>query len=106
MDETATALVRTELRREQAEARRNIHRGVWLIAFVPTIAFAATLSAFLIGPFAAFLALLAAAMYAVGGGIAGVASITSGLVEHRRCARALRSLDPQTLLPRARVIRE
>jgi len=103
MDETAAALVRIELQREQAGARRNIHRGVWLIAFVPAVAFGATLSAFVIGPFPAFLALLCAAMYAVGGGIAGVAAITSGVVEHRRISRVLRSLGPT--LPRARLLR-
>jgi hypothetical protein len=98
-------IVRRELERQQDDARVTIRRGIVLIGLVPLVLAVAIFSAFSLGGMAALMALLCGGAYMLIGTIAGLATLTGGLVDHRRVTRELCDYDRARQLPVARVVR-
>lgn len=97
--------VRSELVRQQQDARATINRGVMMLAMVPlTILGAIVLALTVHSVTATVIAFLGAATYALIGSIGGLALMTSGAVDHRRMGKQLRELDAPRQLPAARVV--
>lgn len=97
--------VRSELVRQQREARAVINRGMVMLAIVPLSFLGAIVLALTVQSVTAtVLAFLGAATYALVGCIGGLAMMTSGAVDHRRLGKQLRELDAPHQLPPARVV--
>jgi hypothetical protein len=98
------AIVRSELVRQQKDARSTIYRGVLLIAMVPVVVVVAVITALFLGGVPSVIAILAGAVYALIGGVAGVGTIIAGGLEYRRLGKQVHDYDHVRHLPEARLI--
>lgn len=104
MDEHRLTL-RAELVRTQQDARALIQRGVIMIALVPALLAVGVVGLLSLSSYPGVITLLAAAGYALFGGIGGLAATAAGLADHRRSTKELRAFDASYTLPEARLVR-
>ncbi len=96
--------MRSELQRQQEDARTRINRGIVMIAVVPLVIVVAVLIAIQLGGLGLLVSLLSAVAYTLIGTVGGVAMIAAGAVEHRRIGKQLHDYDHVRQLPEARLV--
>jgi fatty acid desaturase len=104
MDAAVEEVVRAELVRSGAEARRRVAIGLALVISVPLTILAA-LSAIMLGSTLGFPALLLAGFWSLFAGLGGTKVVVHGISHQRDCAKQLRELDERRQLPVARLLR-